>query len=355
MVSIDFMTDLPEIEGIDSLMVVVDHGLTKGIIIIPCTKEITALGTANAYLSEVYKRFGLPDIIISDRGPQFASHVFQELMKLLGIESRMSTAHHPQTDGETERVNQEIQAYLRIFCAYHQDTWKQYIATAEFCHNQRSHSTTGTAPFHLMMGYDPKAVPTAFEETKVPAVEDRLKELEQARIEALAAHDLARIKMQERIKGTSPHAFKKGDKVWLDARYLNRQYESRKLSPKKEGPFTISDVKGPLTYQLSLPDRWKIHPVFHITLLSPYRENAAHGKNFTEPPPELIEGEQEYEVEAILSARGKGKQRRYLIKWKGYPDSENTWEREENLERSQDLLKAYKARPSKRRKRNSTS
>ena len=355
MVSIDFMTDLPMNDGIDSLMVVVDHGLTKGIILIPCTKEITALGTADAYLSNVYKRFGLPDIIISDRGPQFASHVFQELMKLLGIESRMSTAHHPQTDGETERVNQEVQAYLRIFCAYHQETWKQYLPTAEFCHNQRTHSTTGTAPFHLMMGYDPKAIPTAFEDTKVPAADQRLKELKEARIEALAAHDLARIKMQERVKKTNPHTFKKGDKVWLDARFLNRQYESRKLSPKKEGPFIISDVKGPLTYQLSLPDRWKIHPVFHITLLSPYRENTAHGKNFPEPPPDLIEGEHEYEVESILSARGKGKRRRYLIKWKGYPDSENTWEPEENLERSQDLLKTYKSRPSKRTKPNSTS
>jgi Integrase core domain. len=168
------------------------------------------------YLIHVYKRFGLPDIIISDRGPQFASHVFQELMKLLRIESRMSTAHHPQTDGETERVNQEIQAYLRIFCAYHQDKWSRYIATAEFCHNQATHSVTGTSPFYLLMGYNPKAIPTAFEETRVPAVEQRLQELEQARIEALAAHDLARIKMQERIKSSNPRTFKKGDKVWLE-------------------------------------------------------------------------------------------------------------------------------------------
>jgi hypothetical protein len=105
-----------------------------------------------------------------------------------------------------------------------------------------------------------------------------------------------------------------------------------------------------LTYQLSLPDRWKIHPVFHVTLLSPYRENPVHGKNFPEPPPDLIEGEHEYEVEAILASRGKGKRRRYLIKWKGYPDSENTWEPEENLERAQDLLEIYKSRPPKRKR-----
>ena len=143
--------------------------------------------------------------------------------------------------------------------------------------------------------------------------------------------------------------------MWLDTRFLNRQYESWKLSPKKEGPFIISDIKGPLTCQLKLPDRWKIHPVFHITLLSPYHETTVHGKNFEEPPSELIEGEHKYEVEAILSSKGKGQRRRYLMKWKGYPNSENTWEPERNLESAKEILDAYKSRPTKTRKSNSMS
>ena len=103
----DFITDLPPIDNFDSILVVVDQGLSKGVILIPCNKTVTAEDTARLLLDNLYKRFGLPDKIISDRGPQFASKAFIELLKLLGIESALSTAFHPQTDGTTERVNQE--------------------------------------------------------------------------------------------------------------------------------------------------------------------------------------------------------------------------------------------------------
>ena len=103
----DFITELPESGGFNALFVVVDHDLTKGIVLMPCTKEIDALGTAKLYHDHVYRRFGLPRRMISDRGPQFASQVFQELCTKLGVKSTMSTAYHPQTDGQTERVNQE--------------------------------------------------------------------------------------------------------------------------------------------------------------------------------------------------------------------------------------------------------
>src|SRR5882762_6769260 len=106
--SMDLTTDLPLAEGYDSILVVVDQGLSKGAILIPCNKTITSVDTARLLLENLYKRFGLPDKIISDRGPQFASKVFVELLKLLGIKSALSTAYHPQTDGTTERVNQEV-------------------------------------------------------------------------------------------------------------------------------------------------------------------------------------------------------------------------------------------------------
>jgi Integrase zinc binding domain len=115
-VTTNFITDLPENNGCNSIMVVIDHGLTKGAISIPCSKTITALGAADLYLQHVYTQFGLPDKIISDRDPRFTLHLFQELRKLLGIKLAMSTAYHPQTDGETERVYQELEVYLRVFC-----------------------------------------------------------------------------------------------------------------------------------------------------------------------------------------------------------------------------------------------
>ena len=120
----DFITDLPISDRYDSIMVMVDHGSTKGIILEPCHKTIDALETAKIILRSLYKQYRLPDKAISDRGPQFASRVFKELGKLLGIKLAMSTAHHPQTDGASERANQEIKAYLLIFCGNNPKSWK---------------------------------------------------------------------------------------------------------------------------------------------------------------------------------------------------------------------------------------
>jgi hypothetical protein len=115
LVTTDFITNLLESDGFDALMVVVDHGLTKGAILFPCNKTIDTIGAATLHLDHVYKRFGLPDKLISDRDPRFASQLFQELGQILRIKLAMSTAYHPQTDRETERVNQEIEVYLRMF------------------------------------------------------------------------------------------------------------------------------------------------------------------------------------------------------------------------------------------------
>ena len=146
--SMDLITDLPPAAGYDSILVVVDQGLSKGVILLPCNKTITSEGTAKLLLENLYKRFGLPNKIISDRGPQFASKAFLELLKLLGITSALSTAYHPQTDGTTERVNQEIEAYLSIYCASHPDEWPQALHTLEFTHNNRQHAADNIPPLN---------------------------------------------------------------------------------------------------------------------------------------------------------------------------------------------------------------
>ena len=133
--SMDLITDLPLADGYDSILVAVDQGLSKGVILFPCNKTLTSEDTARLLLENLYKRFGLLDKIISDRGPQFASKAFIKLLKLLGIKSALSTAYHPQTDGTTDRVNQEIEAYLSIYCASHPKDWPQALHTLEFTHN----------------------------------------------------------------------------------------------------------------------------------------------------------------------------------------------------------------------------
>lgn len=338
--SCDFITDLPPSLGFDSIMVMVDHGLTKGVVLEPCNKTIDAEGTAEIFRRTVFRRFGLPDTIISDRGPQFASRVFQETCKLLEIKSKMSTAYHPQTDGETERVNQELETYLRIFCQNAPNDWAKLLPEAEFAHNQRAHSARPESPFYLMMGYHPKTIETKAV-TMIPSVENRLSRLNFIRKEAAAMHVVAQQRMAERQRsGWKP--FQIGEKVWLEGRNLNIPYVSRKLAPKREGPFIIIGKRGSLAYQLELPPQWRVHDVFHVSLLSRFHETKVHGPSYARPPPENIAGEAEHEVEAIVGHRGSKSRRQYLVKWAGYPTAENEYLTEAELANSEKLLQAYK-------------
>jgi hypothetical protein len=115
--------------------------------------------------------------------------------------------------------------------------------------------------------------------------------------------------------------------VWLEGRHIKTHQPMAKLATKRHGPFKITRVLSPLNYQLELPAQWKIHNVFHADLLTPYRETDFHGRNYEQPPPDLINGEEEYEIERVIDSQrhGCGGKIQYLIKWKGYPDSENQW------------------------------
>ena len=138
--------------------------------------------------------------------------------------------------------------------------------------------------------------------------------------------------------------FMKGEKVWLEARNLKRSITDPKFAPKREGPFAITKVLSPISYQLRLPKTWKIHPVFHTTLLSPYCENNVHSPNFPAPPPDLIAGEEEYEIERILRHRGPSSRRSFLIRWKGYSAEEDPWVPEWDLKNAKSALNDYKKR-----------
>ncbi|THH01894.1 hypothetical protein EW145_g6836 [Phellinidium pouzarii] len=290
--------DLPSFghPGIFKTTSLIHHDSSKGIVLCPCNKTIDALGTALLYHQNVYRRFGLPKRIISDQGPQFASHVFQTLCSHLGIKSKLSTAYHPQTDGQTERANQEIEAYLRIYCGTAPNTWTESIPDLEFSHNLQTHSVTKTSPFNIILGYNPIPIPPAIEPTNLPSLSERLRLLSTIRKEALAAHDLARLHMA--------------------------CHTSRKFTPFKLA--------------------WRIHPVFHASLLTPFAETDSHGPSFTQPPPDLIDGHEEFEIEAIVSHSGNGKRRKYLIKWKGYLSSANEWLKEPDFENAPEILNDYK-------------
>jgi hypothetical protein len=308
-ISIDLITNLPESGGFDSVMVVVDHGLTKGVILSPCKKTITSEGVAQLFFKKVFLRFGLYDKIISDRGPQFASKFAKELGRLLDYEVALSTAYHPQTDGQTERLNQELETYLCIYCCSAPLDWVK----------------------HLLPN------------SAIPAAEDQIKYLQKTREEAIACHNLAMQRMAARSYGKKFEPWKVGEKVWLSAKNLISALPSKKLAPKRYGPFTVEAILSPITFKIRLPSSWKSHPVFHASELSSYQETEVHGPNNTELPPDIINGQEEYKIKAVLAHKGniKGKHR-FLMSWKGYPSSDNSWIPEKEMNNTQEILKTYK-------------
>ena len=280
--------------------------------------------------------------MLSDRGPQFDSEFWKELCEALGIKTKLTTAFHPQTNGGTERVNREIQLYLSVFCINNPSNWSQALKKAEFVHNNRPHADRNQSPFELMHGAAPKAIIEPYYRGEITD-HQRLSQLEQWRGDALLAHEYARQKMKNKIKSTFI-PFKKGDKVWLEGTNLKLGY-NKKITTKREGPFAITEVLGPVNYALKLPLKWTMRNNFHAVLLTPYVENTIHGENYPRPPPDIIDGEQEWEVERIIGHKGTTN-RQYQVKWRGY--DEMTWEPEENLEHSKGSIEDYWKRKTKK-------
>jgi hypothetical protein len=329
-VAMDFIVKLPLSNGFDSILTITDHDCTKAAIFIPCNETIMAEGVAELYLQNVFKQFGLPQKIISDRDPRLTGKFAKALCTALGITQNMSTAFHPRTDGQSERTNQGLEQYLWFYINAKQGNWVQLLPIAKFAHNSWRNESTGQSPFDLLMGYHPRAEWTAVT-SPIPQVTLRLEQIWEARDRARTAM----VKAQqgwERRKRTAP-TFQTSDQVWLDGRNIKMFHPTAKLTPKCHGPFPIIRVLLPITYELRLPVQWKLHPVFHVDLLTPYRETEFHGINYDKPPSDPINGEEEYEVERIVASRrfGRGHKLQYLVKWKGYPDAENQWVNKEDV------------------------
>jgi hypothetical protein len=328
-IALDFITKLPESEGSDSILTVVNHDCTKAAIFIPCREEITAEETAGLYVRHVFTRYGLPSRIISDRDPRFASKFTHKLCRILGISQNISTAYHPRTDGQSEAKNKWVEQHLRFYVNHYQKNWTYYLPMAEFVHNTWASETTRESPFTLLMGYNPRA-DWIDRPSPIPQVALRIQQFKEAREHA----QQSMIKAQRSwVKHKDMPKFQLGDLVWLEGKNLRTVQPIAKLAPKRHGLFKVTQVMSTVNYRLELPTQWSIHPVFHIDLLTPYHETPIHGANYQRPPPDLVEGEEEYEVETVLASRrfGRGKKLQYLVKWKGYPDSDNQWINKEDV------------------------
>jgi hypothetical protein len=246
----------------------------------------------------------------------------------------MLSSFHPQTDGQTERVNQTSETYLRHFVSVGLNDWDTLLSRAEFAHNAAVNETICTAPFKLTSGYHPR--------TPVGEVVKVVNPMSAAFVERLQSSlSFARkclIAAQQRQKAFADKnhvekTYKVGDKVLLSTKYLNLQHSktSRKLLPKWIGPFEVVQVVGPVAYELKMNSGWRVHPVFHVSLLELYRED---GQVQPPPPPIEMEGALEYEVESILEHQFRGIKNPkafYKVAWKDYGIEHNSWEPESNV------------------------
>ena len=339
-VAIDFITKLPESQGFDSILTITNHDCTKAAVFIPCNKEINTEGTAALYIKHVFMHFGLPSKIISDRDPRFASKFTCELCKIVGIEQNISTAYHPRTDGQLERTNQWLETFLRFVTDYKQHDRATYLPIAQFAHNNWPSDTTRKSPFFLLMGYNPHA-DWHHTTSPLPQVTLCLNQFKKAREQACTLMIKAQ---QSWVKHKDTPKYKEGDLVWLEGRNLRLSQPTPKLAPRRHSPFKVVQVMSPVNYHLKLPTQWSIHPVFHIDLLTPYRETITHGPNYQHPPPDLVNNEEEYEVEKILDSRlfGRRKRLQYLVKCAGYPDSDNMWVDKDDVF-AEDKVREFKA------------
>jgi hypothetical protein len=198
-------------------------------------------------------------------------------------------------DGLSERKNQWIEQYLRLICA-NQDEWAKWLPVATAVHNNMTNSTMGFAPNALLLGWEPPLTLDQISLTSNQKTEDYVARFQKNHLMAILTLN----------KAASAHAplsskYTKGQRVWLEAKNLPLSHGTAKLSPKRYSPFAITKLVSPVASEMKLPLSWNIHPVFHNSLLTPYIETNAHGPNVTRPPPDLINGEEEYEVKAIRS------------------------------------------------------
>jgi hypothetical protein len=344
-VGVDFVVSLPTTQtGYDAICVFVDR-LTKMVHLCPCKSTCTAVETAELFINNIFRLHGMPSSFVSDRGSVFTSEFFKHLCKVLQITQLLSTAYHPQTDGQTERVNRVMEDTLRHFISPTQDDWDKLLPLVEFAINNSKHESTKETPFFLNFGIHPsspiniqlpKPGSTKYL-TKVPSVlrtvrnvQDSIKKAKQC-LEAAQQRQKA---YADKRRTPTPAAIAVGNEVLLSTKYIALKHAgSKKLLPKFIGPYKVVQAINDVAFKLSLPTTLsRLHPVFHVSLLKPYLPSG-----FVQPPAPILddEGDIVYYVDFLLDKRTKKLGRKtiteYLVKWKGYDHDHNTWEPASNI------------------------
>jgi len=268
----DFITKLSLAQGYDSILVVVDW-LTKMVHFIPTTEKTSAEGLARLFRDNVWKLHGLPESIISDRGSQFVAGLMRELNRMLEIESKLLMAFHPQTDGQTERVNQELEQYLRMFINHRQEQWPECLGTAEFAYNN-------------------KGKKGKYERAK--KFIEKIKEIQEEARAALGKAQEEIKKYVDRKRGEVDD-YKVGDLVMLSTKDLKYQIVGRrteKLTERFVGPYKVKKIISSNAVESELPNTIKIYLVVNVSRIHRYVGQVERQKR-EQPAPVIIDGEEE--------------------------------------------------------------
>ncbi|KAI2644659.1 Transposon Tf2-11 polyprotein [Labeo rohita] len=311
---VDFVTDLPAAEGNTCILVAVDR-FSKMCKFIPLKGLPTAMETAELLFQHLFRHFGLPEEIVSDRGPQFISHVWKAFFKFLGVSVNLSSGYHPQTNGQTERKIQELGRYLRSYCYGDQHSWNRFLLWAEYHRHDTFPVRTQLPSNRCSPG---RRNPPTFQLWTTGF--GRARE---------CGTQLTTI-CSGLCDNTSTSPTSEEDLLPISnqlARDLRLCLPCRKLSPRYIGPFTILRRINDVTVQLQIPPRYRRHPTFHVSLIKPFHPSATEhpGAEAEPPPPEVLDTPSIYTVHVILDSRRQGGHLEYLVDWEGYGPEEQSW------------------------------
>ncbi|SPC68179.1 related to Gag-pol polyprotein [Ustilago sp. UG-2017b] len=332
-ISLDFIEELPPSRKYDSILVIVDR-LTKFAILAPTYKTVTAKQTAVLLHGHMVRLFGYPDHMVSDRGRQFISGAWKAFTEQMGVKHSLSTAYHPQTDGQTERVNQVVEQYLRMYCNYEQNDWVDLLDTAAFVYNNMVHNSIGVSPFFACYGWNPKAHPDIPQRLGVhdpDQFEYLIDGKERCKYLQEQIREAQRRTVDQYNRKHKDIEFKVGDMVYIN----HRNWKTRRPTPKLDtwfaGPYPVQERVGRRAYRITLPANLRVHDVFHVSMLEPARTSSLAQRAEQPTIPSLPDEDLDFEVEALIDKRSHHGVTEYKVLWRGYPEEAASWELVSNL------------------------